>query len=251
MERRGEVCSGSVPVGKEVVTKLGNCASEARPDHHRNLSRLCAELRQLTERPKRGGHVACDREQPRLGLVRAERICGSRMDRPVKTMQLLAALFLLLASTALSQETIVSAKVVGIADGDTVKALVAGNELLRVRLSWIDAPEKSQAFGQRSKQHLSELVFGREVELHTHGLDRYGRTLAVVILDGVDINLEQVRSGMAWCYTRYIAEAPADIQASYRQAEAEAWEQQRGLWSERDPIPPWEWRRAAKHAPHA
>jgi endonuclease YncB( thermonuclease family) len=163
-------------------------------------------------------------------------------------MVLAALVALLLASTALGQETIVSARIVGITDGDTVKALLAGNELLRVRLSWIDAPEKSQAFGQRSKQHLSELVFGREVELHTHGLDRYGRTLAVIFVNGVDANLEQVRSGLAWCYTRYLSEASSDIQASYRQAETEAWEQQRGLWSEPDPIPPWEYRRAGKKA---
>jgi endonuclease YncB( thermonuclease family) len=101
----------------------------------------------------------------------------------------------LMASAALGQEAIVSARIVGITDGDTVKALVADNELLRVRLSWIDAPEKSQAFGQRSKQHLSELVFGREVELRTHCLDRYGRTLAVIFVNGIDANLEQVRSG--------------------------------------------------------
>lgn len=156
---------------------------------------------------------------------------------------------LLLASAALGREAIDRGRCVAVVDGDTIKALAAGNELLRVRLSWVDAPEKSQAFGQRSKQHLSELVFGREVELHTHGLDRYGRTLAVVMLDGVDINLEQVRSGMAWCYTRYLSEAPADIQASYQQAETEAWEQQRGLWSERDPIPPWEWRKEMRTGP--
>jgi endonuclease YncB( thermonuclease family) len=161
-------------------------------------------------------------------------------------LALAAFLGLLLASLALGQEAVVSARVVGITDGDTVKALVAGNKLLRVRLSWIDAPEKSQAFGQRSKQHLSELVFGRDVELHTYGLDRYGRTLAVIFVDGIDANLEQVRSGMAWCYTRYLSQAPANIEASYRQAESEAWEQQRGLWGERDPIPPWEYRRAGK-----
>jgi endonuclease YncB( thermonuclease family) len=92
-----------------------------------------------------------------------------------------------------------------------IVALVAGNELFRVRLSWIDAPEKPRAFGQRSKQHLSDLVFGREVELHTHGLDRYGR-VAVILVDGIDANLEQVCSGMAWCYTRYLSQAPAEIQ---------------------------------------
>jgi micrococcal nuclease len=160
-----------------------------------------------------------------------------------------AFLSLLLASDALSQEAIVAARVVGVVDGDTVKALVAGNELLRIRLSWIDAPEKSQAFGQRSKQHLSELVFGREVELHIHGLDRYGRTLAVIFVNSIDANLEQVRSGMAWCYTRYLSEAPPDIQPSYQQAETVAREERRGLWSDpQEPVPPWEWRREAKQA---
>jgi micrococcal nuclease len=53
---------------------------------------------------------------------------------------------------------------------------------------------------------------------------------------------------MAWVYERYVIQAGADIQASYRQAEAEAWEQQRGLWSEWDPIPPWEYRRAGRQA---
>jgi endonuclease YncB( thermonuclease family) len=113
----------------------------------------------------------------------------------------LTALFgLLLLGHALGQEAAVTGVVVGITDGDTCKVLTPGNQLLRVRLSWIDAPESAQAFGQRSKQHLSELVFGRQVELHTHGLDRYGRTLAVIMLDGVDVNLEQVRAGFAWVF---------------------------------------------------
>jgi len=100
-------------------------------------------------------------------------------------------LALLLTSAALGQE-MVAGRCVGVLDGDTIKVLVAGNQLLRVRLNWIDAPEKSQAFG-------------RQVELHTNGLDRYGRTLAVVMLDGVDINLEQVRSGFAWVLRQVIS----------------------------------------------
>jgi micrococcal nuclease len=109
-------------------------------------------------------------------------------------LALAALVALLLAGAVLGQEAIVSARIVGITDGDTVKALLAGNELLRVRLSWIDAPEKSQAFGQRSKQHLSDQIFGREVVLHTHGLDKYGRMLAVILVDGINVNLEQVRN---------------------------------------------------------
>ena len=91
-------------------------------------------------------------------------------------------------------------------------------------------------------------MFGREVELHTRGLDRYDRTLAVIYLDGVDANLDQVRSGFAWVYEKCIGNADADTQASYRQAETEAWERQSGLWSEPDPMPPWLYRRAAKQA---
>jgi endonuclease YncB( thermonuclease family) len=168
--------------------------------------------------------------------------CNFQVRGPVLT----ALIALLLAGAALGQEAIVSARIVGITDGDTVKALVAGNELLRVRLSWIDAPEKSQAFGQRSKQHLSDLVFGREVQLHAHGLDRYGRTLAVIFVNDTDANLEQVRSGLAWCYTRYLSEASSDIQVSYRQAEAEAKGERRGLWSDSEPVEPWLYRRTKK-----
>lgn len=171
--------------------------------------------------------------------------------RPLNAPGLALATFLalLLVSAALGQEAVtVSARVVGITDGDTVKALVVGNQLLRIRLSFIDAPEKSQAFGQRSKQHLSELVFGRDVELQTHGMDRYGRTLAVIFVNGIDANLEQVRSGMAWVYTRYLSEAGADLQASYRQAETDAREQRRELWSDLKPVEPWLFRRVARQA---
>ena len=123
-----------------------------------------------------------------------------------------------------------------------MKALLGDNQLLRISLSWIDAPEKSQAFGQRSKQHLSKLVLDREVELHTHGLDRYGRTLAVVMFDGVDINLEQVRSEFAWVYDKYVDQADDSTQANYWNAQ----EQKRGLSSDPSSIPPWLYRRAAR-----
>jgi micrococcal nuclease len=94
------------------------------------------------------------------------------------------------------------------------------------------------------------LIFGREVELHTNSLDRYGRTLAVIYVNGLDANPDQVRSGFAWVFGKYIGNAGAHIQASYRQAKTEAWEQQRGLSSEPDPIPPWEYRHVAKQTTH-
>jgi endonuclease YncB( thermonuclease family) len=76
-------------------------------------------------------------------------------------------------------ETVVTARVVGITDGDTIRTLTTDNQLLRVRLRNIDAPEKGQAFGQTAKQNLSQYIFGRDVELHVFGTDRYGRLLVV------------------------------------------------------------------------
>jgi endonuclease YncB( thermonuclease family) len=90
-----------------------------------------------------------------------------------------AFLCLLLAISAIGQESVVSARIVGITDGDTCKALVAGNQLLRIRLIWIDAPEKSQAFGQRSKQHLSNLIFGRQVELHNEKFEAISQDVSL------------------------------------------------------------------------
>jgi micrococcal nuclease len=155
---------------------------------------------------------------------------------------------LLLANPLLSQEPVIPARCVGVTDGDTVKVLTADQQLLRIRLAWIDSPEMGQAFGYRAKQAMSELVFGKEVELRVYGLDKYGRTLATVFVDGKDICLEEVRLGYAWVYQHYIGQAPADIQASYQQAEIEAREQRRGLWQQQNPapVPPWEWRHSAQ-----
>jgi endonuclease YncB( thermonuclease family) len=89
-------------------------------------------------------------------------------------------------------------KVVGVADGDTLTLLSPDHIQTRIRLFGIDAPEKSQAFGQRSKASLSDLVFGRDVDVIVQTLDRYGRTVGRVSHKGNDINLEQVRQGMAW-----------------------------------------------------
>lgn len=143
---------------------------------------------------------------------------------------------LLVAQSALADFT---GKVVGVTDGDTITVL-KDREQVKVRLVEIDAPEKGQAFGNRAKQALSELVHGRLVEIREHGIDRYGRTLGRVYQFGLDVNAEMVRSGMAWIYFKY-----AKDKGLY-QLEAEAREQRRGLWADKEPVPPWEWRRAGK-----
>jgi endonuclease YncB( thermonuclease family) len=121
--------------------------------------------------------------------------------------------WLLLAACAWSQD-VIGGRTVAVTDGDTIKVLTAENQLLRVRVAWIDAPEMGQAFGRRAKQAMSELVFGKEVELRTNGLDRYGRTLAVVFVDGTDAGLELIKEGFAWAYTKYPPEASVETQQS-------------------------------------
>jgi len=104
--------------------------------------------------------------------------------------------------------------VVRVSDGDTIAILDSSNAQLKIRLHKIDAPEKSQAFGQRSKQHLSDILFGKRVTVTWDATDRYGRILGTVWLDGRDINLQMVRDGFAWHYKRY------DSTPAYAQAEA-------------------------------
>lgn len=151
----------------------------------------------------------------------------------------------LLVATACPAE-VIGGHVVGVADGDTITILDASKVRHKVRMAGIDAPEKSQAFGKRSHDSLAELVAGKTVKVETHKKDRYGRHVGKVLLNGYDVNLEQVRTGMAWFYTEYAHEQTAADQQLYDQAETEARESRRGLWADRNPQAPWEFRRISR-----
>ena len=134
-----------------------------------------------------------------------------------------------------------TAPVVSVLDGDTLEFLHKTHPE-RVRLSGIDCPEKGQAFGNRAKQAASALVFGKDVILQTHGQDKYGRTLANVLLpDGTNVNHALVKDGWCWWYRKY---APGD--AVLEGLEKEAREAKRGLCADRQPMPPWEWRKRTR-----
>ncbi len=130
-------------------------------------------------------------------------------------------------------------KVIGVADGDTITVL-RDREPVKIRLIEIDAPEKAQAYGNRSKQALSDLVYYKDVLVVEHGLDKYHRTLGRIYLGEMDVNAEQVKQGMAWVYRKYSKDK------SLHQMEAEAREQRRGLWQDAEPMPPWEFRHNKK-----
>lgn len=144
----------------------------------------------------------------------------------------------LLVGTASAAELV--GRVVAIADGDTLTVLVDRKQV-KVRLTDIDAPERKQPFGTRSRQSLSEICAGKDARVVSRGKDRYGRTLARVFCANVDANAEQVRRGMAWVYERY---APRDSPLYVAQAEART--EKRGLWREHAPMPPWDWRRVRR-----
>ncbi len=137
-------------------------------------------------------------------------------------------------------------RVVGIQDGDTITVLDASKTQHKIRLAGIDAPESKQAFGTRSKQNLSDLVHNQQVTVEWEKRDRYGRPVGVVLVNGKDTNLEQVRAGMAWWYRQYANEQTPKDRQLYELAENEAIAAKRGLWADKQPVPPWEWRRKPK-----
>jgi endonuclease YncB( thermonuclease family) len=152
-------------------------------------------------------------------------------------MKLIHLMLLLVLMPLAAMAESFDGRVVSIADGDTLTVLTAANEQVRVRLAQIDAPESKQDFGTRSKQSLSEMVFGKTVTVDVETTDRYGRKVGTIWYDAIDINLEQVRRGMAWVYVQYARDR------AYFQAETDARSAGRGLWAHPNPIPPWEYRR--------
>lgn len=136
--------------------------------------------------------------------------------------------------------------IVGVADGDTLTLLDADKTQRRIRIDAIDAPERSQPFGQRARQSLTSLAHGRTARAQCPKTDRYGRAVCRVTIDGVDVGLEQVRRGFAWHYMRYANEQGAAERSRYEQAERAARASGTGLWSNRDPTPPWNYRRAQR-----
>ena len=130
----------------------------------------------------------------------------------------------------------VSGRVVSVADGDTITIIGDGNTQYKIRLNAIDAPEKSQAFGQKSKQQLSNYVFGKDVTVTWKSKDKYGRVLGTVFVGNTDINLQMVRDGYAHHYKRF------DRSPAYAAAETEARQNRRGLWSDPNPISPEDYR---------
>ena len=127
-----------------------------------------------------------------------------------------------------------SGKVVSIHDGDTITVL-QGKQQVKVRLFGIDAPELKQPYGKKSKRFLANLIAGEVVEVEENGKDRYKRTIGTIYLNDKDINAQMVENGYAWAYRKF--------SKKYTPQESKAKSQKLGLWRDKEPAPPWEWRK--------
>ena len=141
------------------------------------------------------------------------------------------------------------------AEGDTITVLDANREQHKIRLGGIDAPEKAQPFGQRSKESMSTLVFGKEVDVQWNKRDRYQRIVGTVWVQPVscsncpktlDAGLAQLTVGLAWWYQKYAKEQSTEDAGRYEFAEQEARAKRAGFWADADPVPPWDWRKGER-----
>lgn len=147
-------------------------------------------------------------------------------------------LLIILSSYSFSLELI--GKVIKISDGDTVTILTQDKIQHKIRLNDIDAPEKKQAFGNKSKENLARYIAGKTVTVQYKSKDKYKRILGTIYYNNTDINLQQVKDGYAWVYKKY-SKNPI-----YYGAEKAARENKKGLWIDKNPVAPWEFRKQSK-----
>ena len=145
---------------------------------------------------------------------------------------------IILSSYLFSLELI--GKVVKVSDGDTVTILTSDKTQHKIRLNDIDAPEKKQAFGNKSKDNLAKYIAGKTVTVEYQKKDKYKRVLGTIYYNNTDINLQQVKDGYAWVYKKY------SNNQTYYKAEKVARDKKIGLWADKNPLEPWEFRKIKK-----
>ncbi|SHI66803.1 Endonuclease YncB, thermonuclease family [Cruoricaptor ignavus] len=145
--------------------------------------------------------------------------------------------FLVIFFFPLSIFSQIKAKIVGVKDGDTVVALLEGNQQMTLRLADVDCPEKGQAYGTQARKFTSDQVFGKNVVFYIETTDRYGRAVARIYDGSRYLSEEIIRAGYGWWYERY------SKNIYLKTVEAEARRAKRGLWADPHAVPPWDYRR--------
>lgn len=168
----------------------------------------------------------------------------------LKLFKIIPAFLFILCFASLSPAYTITGTVSRVIDGDTFHLLpessipqnvkVHKDGTVSVRLRGIDAPEKRQPYGEEAKESLESIIGGKVVKVEVKDIDRYGRIAGYVFLDGINVNLLQVKHGYAWAYTEYL---DRPYISEFYNAEKEARKQKLGLWKQSNPTPPWEWRK--------
>ncbi|MGV0960072.1 MAG: thermonuclease family protein [Limnohabitans sp.] len=164
------------------------------------------------------------------------------MAKPSRLAKLLVGVALTLSQWVAHADVLLG-HVVAVSDGDTITVLDDSQQRHVIRLMGIDAPEKAQAFGQKAKQSLSDLVNDRDVSVTWFKKDRYGRTVGQVYVGDTDVCLEQINRGFAWHYKEYEREQSVEDRSRYADAEEQARIARIGLWTDEHPIEPSKFRR--------
>lgn len=146
-------------------------------------------------------------------------------------------IFLYFFCLQIADAKLLTCKVVAVSDGDTFTCLTKEKNRYKVRLEGIDAPEKSQPFGTKSKEKLSDLIFKKDVQIKYENFDKFGRVLGHIYSDMKCINLVMVQSGHAWVFKKF------NKDPHLVEAESIAKEKGIGIWSEKDPIYPSDYRK--------
>jgi micrococcal nuclease len=161
------------------------------------------------------------------------------LSRNLCLAELLACLFsLYLPAACVAGESRISGLVIKVSDGDTLTILAEGNRQVRVRLDGIDCPELHQAYGTKARQFTSAMTYRKTVSVFSNARDKYGRTLGTVFVNGINLNEELVKLGLAWAYIHF--------STRFLPLEREARAKRIGLWADKNPIPPWEFRNKRK-----
>lgn len=166
------------------------------------------------------------------------------------SMLTIVVLLVLTASEACRAEQI-KGTIVAVTDGDTVTLLNLDHKQIRIRLMGIDAPEKRQPYGNVCRKMLSDLIYTKEVVADYNKADYFGRLIAKLTINGVDVNLRQISKGCAWHYKRYASEQSDKDREAYSAAEVQARKDKIRIWKDANPTAPWTWRRSQGGSPAA
>ncbi len=154
-------------------------------------------------------------------------------------MKTLKTVFLLVACSICNAEYLENLKVKKVVDGDTVHVYFK-EEIYKIRLTEIDAPERDQPYGSESTKYLKDLLKEGKVDVDIFGTDRYGRKLGRLYWKEMDINRKLVSAGYAWVYDKYVTDN------SFYGNQSKARNLKKGLWADSSPVEPWEWRKSKR-----